>query len=297
MSIVITTDNVYNGNKSLPTVLQLNTSAQAVYDSYVARVAADGGTIADTVKVRSAIDFMFASNLYGYIECCISKNYGIKKDASNNILKAYSIVGDDLISMSLGGGALPKLTANGIEFTASSAGLMGSILTTSIKKKRSKAGGMGIAINAKNLVSDPAAHITSLTSNGEYRYDLGAPSILNGTAAGSILFRYPTNPVEPTSSANFYSLVPRTGADNAGFVASADYLKTSMKVFRNGAVEQNYPTNTVGDISNLDLHINIGGYIKTATVFLCSTFTLNDCWYLNNITDDQSVKLSAFISQ
>ncbi|MEG3539406.1 hypothetical protein V5I80_05310 [Acinetobacter radioresistens] len=111
MSLILKSNVAYNGTKKLRSATVLSMSPQDYFNQYKARVEADGGVITDPVKTLATIEFLFQNELVSRTNALVSASFGVRKDASNDIDKLYSISGHDLVAKSYGAGVLPKFNA------------------------------------------------------------------------------------------------------------------------------------------------------------------------------------------
>ena len=155
MSIIIKSNNALSTSSAgFGTTKMLNTTAQAEFDAYKARVLADGGVIKDEARTLRAFNMLFANKMYGNMNTAVSGTFGVKLDGSGGITKLYAIDGTDLVGTAYGTGTLPKLDANNnIDFSSnvSTDNVNGAMFSTANKLTLSKAGRFGYSINAKTL--------------------------------------------------------------------------------------------------------------------------------------------------
>lgn len=112
MSLILKS-NVVSKNANFPSVKQVTSTTAIWYNNYKTRVLADGGVITSEPKVKEAISFIFKNKLIGRLSACASPYYGVKKNASGEVLKLYSLDGEDLVSEVLGTGSHPVITTDG----------------------------------------------------------------------------------------------------------------------------------------------------------------------------------------
>lgn len=91
MSLLIKS-NVMADVSSLPNVYDFYSSSQ-LQSEYAARVAADGGQIINATYLANICDYLVTNSLSGKVHTIASASLGIKKDANNNLIKLYNIIG------------------------------------------------------------------------------------------------------------------------------------------------------------------------------------------------------------
>src|SRR5690606_31301776 len=109
------------------------------------------------------------NNLYSRMGVCASPHYAVKLDGAGGVQKLYSIDGQDLVGLTLNGGALPKLTAdNFVNFNDGVSGdSVGGILTTANKQAWSEIGRFAVAVAIKNVVNSGPSPIFGMSTHGE----------------------------------------------------------------------------------------------------------------------------------
>lgn len=185
MSIIIKSNNVYSGSHALPSIEQVTTSESEVYNTYAARVAADGGTIVSISKVKEAISFLFKNSLVGRMGLCASPHYAKKLTPEGGIMKLYSIVGADLVPKILTSGEAPKITVDNFVNFGNGAvqSSTGGILTTSSSKDWLKSGRFSVSIAQKDIKNTSPQPIFDFTSHGDSGMGVDLFAIQGATAA------------------------------------------------------------------------------------------------------------------
>lgn len=130
MSVVIKSNRA--SLKNFGTYASLITTASEAYTAYKNRVEADGGTVMNENATIAAFDFLIKNGLLGAARTWVSSLFGLKLSGSN-ILKAYSLSGEDLVSVSFGSGLLPTLN-NGIKFNNTVSDTVNGTILTSLNK-------------------------------------------------------------------------------------------------------------------------------------------------------------------
>lgn len=296
MSIVIKSNNLYSGKGYLPSVAQLSTTQDAVYNAYIARVAADGGTINSIVKIREAIAFIFDKALYGRLGVSASPHFAYKLDATGGVAKLYSIHGDDLEGIKLNGGTLPKITANNfVNFNdGMPASNIGGILSTPYRTW-SERGGISIAIASRDYVNTgitPAVgislHDKSTVTKDWLTYYTAASS--NQTAT----LRFSTVSYGSTVFDNKTASQLASGTNGAVLFAY-DATTPSVELRIHGDVQGNkIPTINMPEIYKNKHHIDFGGIWRGEQQF-SSGIKISAMWVGLDLSDGQKSELNRFI--
>ncbi|MFW1880485.1 hypothetical protein [Acinetobacter baumannii] len=113
MSLVFRSDKASTNN--FGTYESITTTPEQAFTAYKARVEADGGIIQNETVTLLAFKFLVSNGLLGAARTWISSYFGLKLSGTS-IIKAYSLGGQDLVSVVFGTGTLPSLTADGIKF-------------------------------------------------------------------------------------------------------------------------------------------------------------------------------------
>lgn len=293
MSIIIKSNSIYSGNIPAATMDQVITTKGAVYDSFVSRVQSDGGVVVSTQKISDAIDFLFDNNLYGRMGVCASPHYAKKLDAEGGVLKLYSIDGVDLVGMSVGGGILPKITAdNFVDFNEGvNYDTVGGILTTATKKSWSKTGRIAYAVATKGSVNTNNSYSFGLTTHGETA--IGSPPMSLLTNGTVYMTRIHASVYGGEQKELGFQNTIRSGAT----LGSYDKVRGILNSFVDGLETAKIKLSTVpSGVWENEHYLDFGGAILK-NIKIVSGIKMSAMWFLSDFTQTQQEVISRFIAQ
>lgn len=305
MSLILKS-NTKLKSSNFPNIKQVVSTTGDWFNNYKSRVLADGGEITSESKVRDAISFLFKNNLIGRLSCCASPYYGVKKNASGEVLKLYSLDGEDLVSEVLGTGSHPVITSDGyLEINPdvtdiTTVGNRGVIRTENkVNLKKSKQIGYGTVFKSTETT---ARLLIQCFSTWESYYPSSStrePSIdttLSGWGTESkVIGKDFANPNSATIAHK------HDAAGRGGFVIRLD-ADSDADNFQLYNADMLFRKSTVAydpDMYELDFHIIYGGnkspiYASHNT----GTRTLLSCmWFIDDLSGDAAVEITKFISR
>lgn len=293
MSTVIKSNQIFSGDGA--TIDQVLTNPDAVYNAFVSRVSADGGSIVSETKVRNAIDFIFENNLFGRLGVCASPHYAKKLDANGGVLKLYSITGVDLVGLALNAGALPKITSdNFVNFNEGmSSDTDGGILTTETKRAWSDTGRFAFAIATKENVNSGATPIASLTTHGETSLNSDTFSVLtytasSGTGQGRI------NDASYGGSTRTLTAITINNPKNGALIFMYNKPMLSAKLMVHGITQGTLTALTVPEqVYKNDHYVDFGG-VSRATTKAVSGVKMSAMWFMTDLSESQAIKINQF---
>lgn len=291
MSIITKSNNLLSGS-GLGTTKMLNTTVQAEFDAYKARVLADGGVIKDEARTLSAFNLLFNNKMYGNLNTAVSGTFGVKLDTNGSITKLYAIDGTDLIGTAYGTGVLPKLDANNnIDFTTNSAtdNVNGAMFSTANKMVLSRAGRFGYLVNAKTLKTT-TTRLAAVTKHADVTATNPASYVV-ATNASSLAFTSQLNslaltgtPTIVTTTAGFYN------AAHSHIALPSDNLFAQN---RGGAEVTTGTGKFIPQITIEQFYIDFGGQFTSDKKQFTDT-VIRDFFCFNHASRGQAAALSAF---
>ena len=235
----------------------LNTTAQAEFDKYKARVLADGGVINNEAKTLEAFQILFSSNAYGNCNTFVGGSFGVKLSGSG-VSKLYSLDGHDLVAKQYNGAPLATIdSSNAINFESNSAN-SGVIYSTEhpviLSKNNKIAMGIMLKKGAETTVPSTVKPLVGYTKHITQTKE----SILtfNVTPMGSY-FRYVTDNTIDVLNAYYAHLT------NSAFISLiVDKSAKKLEVYR---ANEGMITSKTGDLYELpdltdtSFYIDFGG--------------------------------------
>lgn len=292
MSVVIKSNNI--AKNIVATEKMLGTTAQLEFNTYKARVIADGGVIQDEARCLKAFQFLFDNKLYGMLNTFISASFGLKLDGSNRISKAYAIDGDDLIVATYGTGAEPLLQSGEIlmDNAATNDATNGSIFTTSSQKVLSKVGVIGVAIKTNTILNAVNTRAVALTRHSDSTLT-SAVFNLNLTATNSATaFQVGTTPFATTGGTSNTRGLNFISAGRT-FVAIADSISKKQKIYLNGTKVDDVTANFINEIATEPFYLDLGGmHQSNAKAF--SRLTFKDFMSFAHISENQALAVANY---
>ena len=299
MSIVIKSNNMFQGVS--PTVEQILTSADAVYSAFAARVVADGGVIVNESKTRDAVNFLFKNSLYGRMGVCASPHYAVKLDGSGGVLKLYSIKGQDLVGRSIGGGSLPKITADnfvnfndGVSFDS-----VGGILTTPTKQAWSVTGRFGVAVATKENVntsySTSSATIFDMTTHGDTALNGDVMNMLTDNISNGRVLAKVNGSAYGSVGGPSVVVVSINNTKNGALMYFCDAVSNKVKLMIHG-VSQGIPLDPYTPIPQVykNLHyLDFGGADRSTTKTV-SGVKMSAMWFMKDLAESQAIEINKF---
>lgn len=293
MSIIIKSNNALSTSSAgFGTTKMLNTTVQAEFDAYKARVIADGGVIKDEARTLSAFNMLFNNKMYGNMNTAVSGTFGVKLDTNSGITKLYAIDGTDLIGTAYGTGVLPKLDANNnIDFSSnvSTDNVNGAMFSTASKLTLSKMGRFGYAINAKTLKST-TTRLAAITKHADVTAS-NSPSYITANTTVSL---------SVTSQLNTLMLsgTPTVVSTNAGFYnAPHSYITLpSDNLFaqnRGGTEVTTARGKFIPEIVTEQFYLDFGGQFTSDKKQFTDT-VIRDFFSFSHASRGQAAALSAF---
>lgn len=294
MSVIIKSNSLYSGTTSAATVDQILTSPQKVIDDFTARVLADGGTIVNPQKVASAVDFLFKNNLISRMGVCASPYYAVKLDGTGGVLKLYSLDGQDLVGLSIGGGALPKIVDNFVNFNEGvTSDSIGGILTTSTKQAWSQTGRFGVAVATKEHANSPSAVIFGMSTHGETSLNTDIFSILTeSTSSGRATTRI--NNAAYGGGTNLLIVGTINNPKNGALIYTYDKYKSRTSLMVHGVVQgQNIALTAPKEVYENEHYLDFGGTSRS-TLKVVSGVKMSAMWFMKDVVDTQAVEINKF---
>lgn len=260
MSVIIKSNNV--ATKSMGNLKMLETTPQAEFDKYKARVIADGGVIRDEARTLRAFEVLFDSNLYGSINTFVSGSFGLKLDG-NSIQKAYAIDGHDLVAYILGGGVAPNVTGdNAIDFSVNTntSGSTGVMLSTENRVKLMVGNNFGSGVRVKDMPTTGLEYFSGFTKHKESTNEYSAYR-MRCSFDDRVEFQVVASPLD---------LINTKMLDTMSLISnpSLRYFNTYLYVgdegksygYRDGVLSVERVLGKAGDFSGVDLFLDFGGY-------------------------------------
>lgn len=295
MSVLIKSNNVLN-NAGFGQVKMLGTTAQAQFDAYKARVLADGGTIKDEARTLSAFNLLFNNKMYGNMNTAVSGTFGVKLDSNGGITKLYAIDGVDLVGVTYGTGALPKLGANNnIDFSANSRtdAVNGGMLTTAQKIIPSRAGIFGVMLKIEAFTESASQRIAGLTKHNDVANTQTIAAVSN-SSNGELAFSIQSGSLNLTSTPTL--LTPKFYLVDAGFLASSFItIPDDNKVYgiRGSSTVASAIEGKSFAINNDDFYIDLGGEYHSDRKYF-GRHIVRDFFCFAHATQKQAMALNAF---
>ena len=255
MSVIIKSNN--QATSHFGQLKSLNTTAQAEFDKYKARVLADGGVINNEAKTLEAFQILISSNAYGNCNTFVGGSFGVKLSGSG-VSKLYSLDGHDLVAKQYNGAPLATIdSSNAINFESNSAN-SGVIYSTEhpviLSKNNKIAMGIMLKKGAETTVPSTVKPLVGYTKHITQTME----SILtfNVTTASSY-FRYVTDKKIDVLNAYYEHLT------NSAFISLiADKSAKNFEVYR---ANEGKITSRTGDLYELpdltdtSFYIDFGG--------------------------------------
>ena len=291
MSVVIKSNNI--ASKFVATEKMLGTTAQLEFNSYKARVIADGGAIQDESRCLKAFQFLFDNNLYGMMNTFISASFGLKL-SSDQISKAYAIDGDDLIVATYGTGVLPLLQ-NGYILTdnaATSDGVNGSIFTTASQKVLSKVGVFGTAIKTNSIFNAATTRMIALTRHSDSVLTSAVFNLNLASSLNAASFQIGTTPFLTTSGTSNTAGLNFVNEDRT-LVLTADAINKKQKIYLNGAKTNDVTANFIPEIATQTFYLDLGGMYQS-NIKGFSRVSFKDFMSFAHINDDQALLVANY---
>ena len=294
MSIITKSNNVLSTSSAgFGTTKMLNTTAQAEFDAYKARVIADGGVIKDEARTLKAFNLLFDNKMYGNLNTAVSGTFGVKLDGNGGITKLYAIDGVDLVGTAYGTGTLPKLDANNnIDFSSnvSTDNVNGAMFSTASKMILSKMGRFGYAINAKTLKST-TTRLAAITKHADVTA-INAASYITANGTSTVSFTSQLNalalngtPTIVTTTAGFYN------APHSHIALPSDNLFAQN---RSGSEVTTASGKFIPEIVTEQFYIDFGGQFTSDKKQFTDTI-IRDFFSFNHASRSQATALSAFV--
>lgn len=297
MSVLIKSNNVLQ-NGGLGTVKMLGTTAKAEFDSYKARVLADGGVIKDEGRTLRAFNMLFANKMYGNMNTAVSGTFGVKLDGNGGITKLYAIDGADLIGTAYGTGTLPKLDAdNNIDFTANSLtdNVNGGMFSTANKLIVSK-GNMGIQLFTKFFETSnsvPVSRIFHLTKHTDVVNTQQIVGITT-TTSGELNFNVQTGKLQLTATPTFAAAKAQASSFSyppINFVVDND--AGLIVGNRNGVEMTTVSAKAIEELKTQDFYLDFGGQFASDKKYFAKAI-IRDAFCFAHASRAQATTLSAF---
>lgn len=295
MSVVIKSNSLYSGAGSMATIEQVITSPQQVIDNFTARVLADGGTIVNPQKIATAVGFLFKNNLISRMGVCASPHYAVKLDAEGGILKLYSIEGQDLVGLSVGGGALPKLVGNFVNFNEGlTSDAVGGILTTATKQAWSKTGRFGVALATNENVNTAANAIFGMSTHGETSLNSDVFSLLSSVPLNGTVSSRINNATYGGTTALMNVTAINNTPKNGAFVFTYNKLATTTELMIHGIVlGVNNPLSAPSGVYENEHYLDFGG-ISRNTAKVVSGVKMSAMWFMKDVIHSQAFEINKF---
>ena len=234
----------------------LNTTAQAEFDKYKARVLADGGVINNEAKTLEAFQILFSSNAYGNCNTFVGGSFGVKLSGSG-VSKLYSLDGHDLVAKQYNGAPLATIdSSNAINFESNSAN-SGVIYSTEhpviLSKNNKIAMGIMLKKGAGTTVPSTVKPLVGYTKHITQTRE----SILTFNVTNASYFRYVTDKIIDTLNAYYGHLT------NSAFISLiVDKSAKKLEVYR--ANEGMISSKTgdlyeLPDLTDTSFYIDFGG--------------------------------------
>lgn len=298
MSVILQSNKQYTGEKALPSYNQILTSASQVMSDYSSRVLADGGVINSPSITQKTINFIFTNNLFGRMEVCASPFFGRKLDSNGNVLKLYSIDGEDLetVAIGTGAGAKPTISATGgVLFAAGavSTDANGHILSTATKRARSKNGRMALSVAIKSVKNTGLASVAAFTTHGVPPLSSDIFSVLTQALEAS-------NPTMGRVNLNLAGAYAQASAMGSKLGNTATvYAKQSpnfAKLYVNGA-EVDIPVLGVSDgkVFNNEYYVDFGGIMRGVGTGYSAGVEINSMMLIGDARPEQAIALDLFV--
>lgn len=293
MSIIIKSNNALSTSSAgFGTTKMLNTTVQAEFDAYKARVLADDGVIKDEARTLSAFSVLFNNKMYGNLNTAVSGTFGVKLDGNGGITKLYAIDGVDLVGTVYGTGTLPKLDANNnIDFSSnvSTDNVNGAMFSTANKMVLSRAGRFGYLINAKTLKST-TTRLAAVTKHADVTA-VNAPSYITANGTTPLSFTSQLNALVLNGAATVVST-------NAGFYNAphSHIALPSDNLFaqnRGGSEVTTASGKFIPEIVTEQFYIDFGGQFTSDKKYFTDT-VIRDFFSFNHASKAQAAALSAF---
>lgn len=295
MSIVIKSNSVYTGADTLATVEQVLTTPQEVISNFQARVVADGGQIVSMSKLESAVNFLFDNNLYGRMGVCASPHYAVKLDVTGGVEKLYSIDGQDLVGLTLGGGTLPKVTEdNFVNFNDGVSGdTIGGILTTANKQAWSETGRFAVAVATKNIMNSGLSPIFGMSTHGETSLNSDVFSLLTNTSnGGNLATRINNNTYGGTFAGSTVTTI--NSPKNGGILFSYDKFGSKAEVRIHGGVLASVNSLIAPqEVYRNEHYLDFGGTSRSV-LKIVSGVKMAAMWFVKDLRDIQASEINKF---
>ena len=255
MSVIIKANN--QAINHFGQLKSLNTTAQAEFDKYKARVLADGGVINNEAKTLAAFQILLSSNAYGNCNTFVGGSFGVKLSGSG-VSKLYSLDGHDLVAKQYNGAPLATIdSSNAIDFGSNSAN-SGVIYSTEypviLSKNNKIAMGIMLKKGAETTVPSTVNPLVGYTKHITQTRE----SILtfNVTSTGAY-FRYVTDNTTEVLPTYYAHLT------NSAFISLiADKSAKNFKAYRANEGEISSKTGDsweLPDLTGTSFYIDFGG--------------------------------------
>lgn len=292
MSVIIKSNNV--ALNSIGTLKMLETTPQAEFDKYKARVIADGGVIRDEARTLRAFESLFNAKMYGNINSFISGSFGIKLTDDNHIQKAYAIDGSDLIAQVYGSGSLPTLTTDdAIDFGSNTASnTNGALLTTAEQIKVSKANSHGIGLRLKRVSALSKIYVSAFTKHDD---------VVNTSQVTALLER--SNQIQYQTQKDQLSLTAGINSSSSGlnhslpetpFIIFLSNSTASVNYgYRDGMIGNPMSNDKTAALDTDTFYIDVGGYYRSNSMYFYDG-AFYDYISISQATNEQALALSRF---
>lgn len=268
MSLVLSSNQI--ATRNLGSYKSLVSNATDEFAAYKARVLADGGVIVDETATQSAIQKLITKGVYGLAKIYVGGNFGVKKDGSGNLVKLYSIDGQDMTLFSIGTGKPVNHIGNEIVFTneikSGTTQTDGTVFATPLTQAP-KGRGLVFGIYGSNIKNTGTfeAGVSGFTLLDKQINVSPLWVVTLSTSANISCLKQTGIPDQNTSSTTRVQANLATSGTRYTFFS--DYTNQYLKAYRDGLfVTQVSATNGMADLTGFNGYITLGGYItKTAT--------------------------------
>lgn len=287
MSTIIKSNVTFTGNPR-DYADQISKSAQDIIDDFTNKVVSDGGVINDSAAVSDAANFLKNNNLIGRVVSICSPNYAYKLDGGGNVIKLYSIYGNDLNYSSTSSANISL--NNSLAFTTIDMPDNAALETDDIFFANNTSWGVFQSAEAPDALRDSFSTIGSLDY---YWYPVRWLRARNngGISATSIRNDWSPSNTDSNTLLTTLSYVP---ADNYEGVGSISSNLNQVQAFANGIAERTVD-DLLFDSRTLKGRYLVNGRLQQNAYNLQSVTRGAEFIVIADIRDDDAILINAFL--
>ncbi|HFP7035865.1 TPA: hypothetical protein ACHKB2_002255 [Acinetobacter baumannii] len=267
MSLVLRSN--ISAENSLGTYKSITSDPATEFNSYKARVLADGGEVMNDADTLAAFKYLINSGIYGIARTFVGSKFGIKRDSNGSVLKLYALDGIDLVAYNINNSALPVTIVNSeLSFNnvvqASASQTSGTIF---ISNEKIATRGRGLVLGVKgssiksSTVAEQGVAALSLLDNVANATPLWFAALAK-SGGGITVGRQIGETPNQNSSAQTQRATCYMAETGSSYVAFADYKNKLFKGYRDRAlVTMPAIASQFSNLDGFEGYINFGGMV------------------------------------